>query len=259
MSILGYIIIFSLASGLLALVGGVVLLAKESWVRKFSTHFVSFAVGALLATAFLDLLPEALEMAEAQGRHAEDLLMYVLGGILVFFVLEAMILKFHPHHHDDEGEHHHATPALLLIGDTIHNFIDGAVVAVAFLTSVPLGIITALAVAAHELPQEITDFSVMLHHGWKKSKVLWVNIFSSLAALIGAVIAFVSRDAIEPHLPELLAITAGIFIYIASTDLIPELSPHHRRDRTWHIFVLLALGVLLVSTLGAYLHEVLGY
>ena len=257
MSELAYILLFSIASGLLALVGGAVLLVRQSFVRKFAIHFISFAVGALLATSFLDLLPEALEHAAEAGRSTGNLLIYALGGILAFFVLEGLILKFHPHHHEDEGgDHHHTAPTLLLIGDTIHNFIDGVVVAVAFLTSVPLGIVTALAVAAHELPQEISDFSVMLHHGWSQSKVLWANVFSSLFAVLGAVIAYVSRETIEPYLPQLLAITAGIFIYIATTDLIPELSPYHRRDKTWHIFVLIALGVGTVWFMGNLLHGV---
>lgn len=250
MSLLLWIIAGSLVSGLLSLIGGIALLANANWVRKFATHFVSFAVGALLATAFLDLLPEALELAEDQ---AESLLVAVMVGIIGFFILESLILKFHPHHHDDEETHHHVTPNLLLIGDTFHNFIDGAVITSAFLTNIPLGIVTALAVAAHELPQEIGDFSVMLHHGWSRVKVLWANIASSLSNVLGAVIAFAARDYIEPKLPQLLALTAGVFIYIAASDLIPEISTHHRRDKTSHVMILLFLGIAAVWVLKFYL------
>ena len=241
-------------SGILSLIGGAFLFVKPDLIRKFSTHLVSFAVGALLATAFLDLLPEALELGEGQGIAAANLLIAVMVGIVGFFILESLILKFHPHHHDDEDEfHHHATPRLLLVGDTMHNFIDGVVIAGAFLTSIPLGIITSLAVAAHELPQEIGDFSVMLHHGWSKAKVLWVNITSSLANILGALVAFFGIAYLEPKLPFLLAMTSGIFVYIATADLIPEISLYHRRDKTSHILVLLVLGILAVGVLRYYL------
>lgn len=251
MTLLLWILAGTIFSGLLSLAGGVTLLFKTKWISKFSTHLVSFAVGALLATAFLDLLPEAFELR--QGR-LEGLLVVVLAGIVGFFFLESLILKFHPHHHGDEEQfHHHATPNLLLAGDTFHNFIDGIVVASAFLTSIPLGIVTALAVAAHELPQEIGDFSVMLHHGWARAKVLWVNIASSLSNVFGGVLTFFARDLLEPRLPELLALTGGIFIYIAASDLIPEISLHHRRDKTSHIMLLLLLGVFAVGILKYYL------
>lgn len=251
MSLLLWIILGCLVSGLLSLAGGVGLFFNASWVRRFSVHFVSFAVGALLATAFLDLLPEALELGTGT---TEKILMATLAGIVGFFVLESLILKFHPHHHvDDEEIHHHVTLNLLWIGDTFHNFIDGVVIASAFLTSIPLGIVASMAVAAHELPQEIGDFSVMLHHGWGRAKVLWINIFSSLSNVVGGVLAFFARGYIEPKLPYLLAATAGIFIFIAAADLIPEISPEHRRDKSSHIFILLILGILVVGVLRYYL------
>src|SRR3989344_6036541 len=249
-----WIIIGCLISGILSLIGGAFLFVKPDLIRKFSTHLVSFAVGALLATAFLDLLPEALELGEGQGIAAANLLIAVMVGIVGFFILESLILKFHPHHHDDEDEfHHHTTPKLLLFGDTMHNFIDGVVIAGAFLTSIPLGIVTALAVAAHELPQEIGDFSVMLHHGWSKAKVLIANIVSSLSNIAGAFLAFFASNYLEPRLPYLLALTSGIFIYIAAADLIPEISMYHRRDKTSHVFVLIVLGIFAVGVLRYYL------
>src|SRR3989344_2528731 len=254
MSILFWILLGCLISGVLSLAGGAILLIKAEWVRKFSTHLVSFAVGALLATAFLDLLPEAFEHGEERGVGLEALLMVVMGGMIGFFLLESLILKFHPHHHEDEDEfHHHATPNLLFFGDTFHNFIDGVVIAGAFMVNVPLGIVTSLAVAAHELPQEIGDFSVMLHHGWSRAKVLWANVISSLSNIVGALITFFAGAYLQPKLPGLLALASGIFIYIAAADLIPEFPMLHRRDKTSHILLLLLLGIAAVWVLKYYL------
>ncbi len=249
MNLFGLIILFSLISGTLSLVGGIALLGRQEWVRKFSIHFVSFAVGTLLAVAFLDLLPEALELGE---NKIEGILSAALLGIILFFAIERLILRFHPHHHTDSGEepHHHPVPLLLTIGDSIHNFVDGVLLASAFLVSIPLGIVTALAVAAHELPQEFSDFSIMLYHGWSRRKVLWTNIFSSLSNVLGAVLAFLARDLITPVLPELLAITAGIFIYIAASDLIPDISSKTPPDKTSHVISLVLLGVAAVWLLG---------
>lgn len=249
MNIFLQILFFTFIAGILSLAGGIALLLRAAWVKKFAIHFVSFAAGALLATAFLDLLPEALEGRAETGA----LFVWVLAGMLLFFVIEKLILRFHSHHHEDDEEHHHPTPVLVQLGDTAHNFIDGVAIAAAFLANAPLGILTALAVAAHELPQEIGDFSIMLHHGWGRRKVLWMNIFSSLASIIGATAAYLLRGAIEPYLPHLLALTAGVFIYIASADLIPEISAKEHRDKTSHIIALLFFGVLAVGILKYYL------
>lgn len=258
MPLLLKIIIASLAGGLFSLVGGVVLLARADWVRKFSVHFVSFAVGALLAAAFLDLLPEALEFGQEAGfLQPQALFSFTLFGLLGFFVLERVIFKFHPHHHESLGEpdahHHHPAPTMLLIGDTVHNFIDGALIAVTFLADPAIGVLTTIAVAAHEIPQEIGDFSVMLSHGWSRKKVLWANVSSSLMSVVGALLAFGLKDLIVPFLPQALALTAGIFIYIAGSDLIPDIAHESNRDKLSHILLLLLLGIFAVGILGAYL------
>ena len=242
MPTLAYIIIFSLISGVLSLVGGVMLLGRAEWVRKFSVHFISFAAGTLLATAFLDLLPEALEMS---GR-TNAVLAAALLGIVSFFAIEKLIYKFHGHYYEDEGQHGHAAPTLLSIGDGIHNFADGVIVASAFLINIPLGVVAALAVAAHELPQEISDFSVMLHHGWSRAKVFWSNFGISLTNVIGAVAAYAARDALAGKLPFVIAFAAGIFIYIAGTDLFPEITPERSRDKISHILGLVFLGIAVV-------------
>lgn len=232
------------------MLGGVALLGKAGWVRKFSTHFISFAAGALLGAAFLDILPEAVEFFEDGEPH--ELLIWPLFGILAFFVLERLIWKFHPHHHEDQDGHHHPTPTLLLIGDSMHNSIDGVLIAVSFIANPALGIVAAVAVAAHEIPQEISDFSVMLHHGWSRGRVLWSNLFASLTNVLGATIAFMAQALITPVLPQLLALTAGVFIYISAVDLIPEISSKEHRDKTSHVIVLLFLGVAAVWAVGKY-------
>ncbi|MDP3740847.1 MAG: ZIP family metal transporter [bacterium] len=245
MSLFLLIIIFSIISGVLSMIGGVVLLGRAEWVKKFSIHFISFAAGTLLATAFLDLLPEALEM----HGEAKPILMATLLGIVSFFIIEKLIYRFHAHYYEDENQHNHAAPVLLSIGDAVHNFADGVIVAAAFLINVPLGIVTALAVAAHELPQEITDFSVMLHHGWSRVKVFWTNFGISLTNVLGAIAAYVARDALENKLPYIIAFAAGIFIYIAGTDLFPEITPERSRDKISHILFLVFLGIVVVWVL----------
>lgn len=243
MPLLAKIILFTFVAGVVSLVGGMALLARRKFVARFTVHFISFAAGAMLATAFLDLLPEAF--AE-EGASIEKLFLFVLAGMLTFFILERILLLHHQHHHDETGEHRHPAPILMQVADTVHNFIDGVVVAAAFLADPSLGVITALAVGSHELPQEIGDFSVMLAHGYRTKTVLLVNIGSSLAALFGAVIAYLSRSVIEPYLPELLALAGGHFIYIAAADLIPELSLKSPRDKTSHVVALLFVGIAIV-------------
>lgn len=247
MSILAQILLLSVLSGVLSMIGGWILLGNERWVRKFSIHFVSFAVGTLLAASFLDLLPEAFKL---QQKSANSVLAYTLGGIIVFFLIEQLLHKFHIHHHEDNIQHLHATPLLLSLGDGLHNFVDGLILVSAFLVNPSLGVITAVAVAAHELPQEITDFSIMLHHGWSKSLVFLSNLLVSLTNVLGAVIAYTLRDIITPFLPAILGFTAGIFIYIATSDLFPEISPRASRDKTSHVIFLLFLGIASIWILG---------
>lgn len=236
MSILGYIIVFTLIGSVVSLVGGMLLLIKQKFALKISHYLASFAAGTLLGTAFFDLLPESLELSEET-----NIFLWALIGILTFFLLERFI-----HHHNNHGEEGSQVVPLIVIGDSVHNFIDGVAMAATFLVNIPLGIVTALAVAAHEIPQEIGDFGLMLHKGVKRNKVLWINFYSALAALAGAVVTYLAKDSIEKLLPGVLALTAGFFIYIAASNLIPEI--HHRDNQKvafWET-VLLLLGVLTV-------------
>lgn len=233
--ILAYILFFTFLGSIVSLLGGVMLLLKEKFAIKISHFLAAFAAGTLLGTAFLDLLPESLE-----GGKEIDIFWWTLIGILAFFLLERFI-----HHHHDDPENKNVV-SLIVVGDSIHNFIDGVAIAATFLISIPLGIVTSLAVAAHEIPQEIADFGLMLHKGVKRNKVLKINFLSALFAMVGAILTFFARDQIEGMLPIFLALTAGFFIYIAASDLIPEIHNEDKRVVALTETLLLLLGVLVI-------------
>lgn len=255
LSTLGYIILFTLIGSVFSLVGGLFLLFNEKRTLKYSHFLAAFAAGTLLGTVFFDLFPEAIEEARSTGSasslqtssgQADVVFVWVLVGILGFFLLERFIHWFHHHQHDYEDEPIKPTVPLIILGDSVHNFIDGVVIAATFLVSIPLGIVTTLAVAAHEIPQEIGDFGILLHKGLRRKKVLMVNIGSALTALVGALISFWVGERIETSLPILLSITAGFFIYIAASDLIPEIHHENRKGFAVAETALMFLGVLTI-------------
>lgn len=247
MDILGYIILFTLLGSVVALVGGVLLLIKEKLAVKISHFLASFAAGALLGTAFFDLLPEASKHVQKGGET--NIFLWTLIGILAFFLLERFIHWFH-HHHDynevDLKKEVKSIVPLVILGDSVHNFIDGVVIAATFLFSIPLGIVTTLAVAAHEIPQEIGDFGILLHKGMKRGRVLLVNFLSALVALVGALLTYMIGESIESFLPILLSLSAGFFIYIAASDLIPEIHSEDKRVVALIETLLLLFGVLVI-------------
>lgn len=209
--------------------------------ESFSAYLVSFAAGVLLAFAFLDLLPEA---QEAAGEL--NFLIPALLGFIAFFLLERYLRLFH--HHHGHGE---KTPtALVLIGDGVHNFVDGVAITASFLTSIPLGIVTSLAVAAHEIPQEIADMGILLANGLPKAKALFYNFLSALTALLGALLAYYFADIIEGNLYIFLSLTAGFFIYISASDLIPSLHEQDLKDKSYQYILVFLLGVVLVFSSG---------
>ncbi len=239
MSVLAYILLFTLIGSVVSLIGGVLLLLKEKFALKISHYLTAFAAGALLATAFFDLLPESMEL----GGEV-NVFLWTLLGILAFFLLERFI--HHHHSHGKNLDEKKAVVPLVILGDTMHNFTDGVAIAATFLISVPLGIVTALAVAAHEIPQEIGDFGLLLNKGIKRGKVLLINLYSSLAAMAGAILTYIYKDSLEGFLPLILSVTAGFFIYIALANLIPEI--HHKENQKvafWES-VMLFVGVLVV-------------
>ncbi|MDR1794265.1 MAG: ZIP family metal transporter [Erysipelotrichaceae bacterium] len=236
------VILCSLAGGLFSLTGGfVLLLTKRKGFNPGEAGF-AFAGGALLATAFLDLIPEALQ--EADGNHT---LTFVLLGILAFYCFERSLHWFHHHHHP---EHPHSAPftTMIIVGDTLHNAFDGIAIAAGFLTSVPTGIALTLAVAAHEIPQEIGDFALMLHAGFSEKRVVMINVLSSLSTTIAAVAVYLGGGHIQLPMAALLGLVAGFFIYIALSDIIPRLDQKQEDNPKLTVALLFGVGLIALVT-----------
>jgi zinc and cadmium transporter len=239
------------ASGLASLGGvaaaGLVLALPESFLRPALSSLVSYATGALLGAAFLAIIPEALEQAPA-GTVTTG----VLAGIVLFFVLEKLVLWRHCHDHGCET--HRSSGVLVALGDGVHNFADGILIAAAFLTSVPLGISTALATLAHELPQETGDFAILLDSGYSRREALVLNGLSALATVAGTAIGYVWLDAARGLVPVVLAVSAGSFVYIATADLIPGLHRQVRFAASVRQVALLLAGAATIALLGGHDH-----
>ena len=217
MTLIVWIIIFSLLGSVVSTGGAALLLYFSEGLRRLLTpSLISYATGTLLGAAFLGMIPNALTHTQAA-----PILASVLAGILFFFLLEKMVIWRHCH---VEGcEVHGSAGTLIIFGDAFHNFFDGVVVTAAFLTSIPLGMATGLAVIAHEIPQEIGDFAILLDSGYSKRKALLYNLLSSITTLPGALIAYFFLQTAKTAVPYILAISAASFIYIAIADLIPKL------------------------------------
>jgi zinc and cadmium transporter len=201
---------------------------------------ISFATGTLLGAVFLGMLPKAMTKAEPS-----TVLGYVLFGIILFFVLEKLLIWYHCH--NEKCEIHSAAPYLILFGDAFHNFLDGVVIAAGFLISVPFGIATSLAVVAHEVPQEIGDFAILLHGGMSKKKAFLYNFLSALPTIPGALFAYVFSYYVDKVTPFILALAASSFLYIAIADLIPEI--HHKTPpgRGFYQIVLMGIGIGVIA------------
>jgi len=242
------VIFFSLVGGLFSLIGGLILIKNKKTADGLAKYATPFAAGVLLAAAFTSLLPEAIHDTEAG-----PILTATLIGFLGFFMLERFLRFFH-HHHENEAKNK-ASSSLIIIGDTLHNALDGVAIGAAFLISPSAGIIATIAVAAHEIPQEIGDFGLLLKNGMAKKKVVIINILSALATTITAVLTFGLGDSDSEAIPYLLAITAGFFIYIAASDIVPEIHDHaggNKKDiRPW----LLLTGAILILIISPIAHE----
>lgn len=218
--ILLWIIGFSLLGSIGALAGaGLLLFFPESSRRNLVPHLISYATGTLLGAAFLGMIPAGLAQVPADA-----VMITLLAGIVIFFAMEKCVLWRHCH--DRECKVHGSAGPLILVGDALHNFVDGAVIAAAFLTSIPLGITTAFAVIAHEVPQEVGDFAILLDNGYERKQAILLNSLSAAATLPGALLAYWWLDEMREAIPYILAFSAASFIYIAIADLIPGL---HRR------------------------------
>lgn len=266
MNLLLLIIIFTAVGGILSvLAAGVFLLLPDEQRNNVLPHGISFAIGALLAVAFWGLIPEAFEAVKPE--QFQLLSGTVLLGILGFFVLEKLLVWRHCHFGDcaayDDEEHQHdhdhgvskSAGALIILGDSIHNFVDGVLIGAAFLTDAHLGIVTSLAVAAHEIPQEVGDFAILLQSGYKKGKALFYNILASLTTVIGGVLAYFCLADLRASLPYFLALASSSFIYIAVADLIPSLHKKTDTKSSLQQIALITVGVLLICTLHSIAHH----
>ena len=259
MSLLFLVIIFTALGGVLSvLAASLFLLLPEKKRENILPHGVSFAIGALLAVSFWGLIPHAFE--EVEPEQFQSLSAMILAGILGFFVLEKLLIWRHCHSgsceaHAEDGHGHQAAGSLIIMGDSIHNFVDGVLIAAAFLTDVKLGIVTSLAVAAHEIPQEVGDFAILLHSGYSRGKALFYNILASLATVFGGVLALYGLEDVHDSLPYFLALAASSFIYIAVADLIPTLHKKTEIKVSLQQFALIAAGVVLICSLHGIAHN----
>lgn len=234
-----YILIFTFLGSVGSLIGGIYLLWNKKFTQRTSHLLISFAAGVLLGAAFFDLVPEGANLVPLS-----TVLNLTLVGFFVFFIFERFIHGIHHHAENESGERR--TVELIIVGGAFHKAIDGAAIAATFLVNVPLGIITAIAVGAHEIPREVGDFAVMLRRGIKPQRVFLFNFLSALSALVGAMLMFVFSSKLQAFLPVLLSITAGFFIYISATALIPEIHEKNKGRFAFLETLFIILGVLVV-------------
>jgi len=257
MPLLAWIVLFSALGGIASAAFAVVFLwIPEPRTARLLPHFVSFATGALLGAALLALLPEAIARAGPAGAHAIGVTL--AAGLGAFFLIEKLVLWWHTEAGDEQSEHSHAghshgrdhaSGVLVLVGDSLHNMLDGVLIAAAFLTSVSLGVVTTLAVAAHEVPHRVGDFALLLHAGFSRMRALLLNVATGIASIAGALAAYLGLSRALGALPYALAIASAGFLYIAVAGLIPGL--HRRADlRTSAaqvILITLGAGVIAVA------------
>jgi zinc and cadmium transporter len=256
MPVLTWIVVATLLGGILSVIGAAAfaLRARPAQVPML----ISYAIGTLLGAAFLEILPHALELSPGPERVTGT----VLVGILLFFLLEKLMLWRHSHveeSHAYEPLHaagdHRRVAMMVIVGDTFHNCVDGVIIAGAFLVSVDLGIVTALAIIAHEVPQEVGDFLVLLHSGYSKRQAFAYNVLAGMAMLLGGVLAYYALQTMHEWIPLLLAIAAASMIYVAVADLIPGL--HGKRDlaTTLQQSALIVAGVATVGLVSEWAHS----
>jgi zinc and cadmium transporter len=242
---LGWILAASFAGGTLSVaLAAFALYLRASWIPML----VSFAIGTLLGAAFLEIIPHAFDQGDAH-----EAALSILGGIFGFFVLEKLMLWRHCHTEDCEAHDHHGhahdhgrSGALIIVGDTIHNFVDGLLIAAAFLQSTELGIVAAVAIIAHEIPSEVGDFLILLHSGYSRARALAMNLLSSAATLVGGVLGYFALQALQGLETILLGIVAASMIYVAVADLIPGLHrrPQLRDGATQTVLIALGIGCI---------------
>src|SRR3954463_13256945 len=248
---LGWILAASVAGGALSVgFAAFSLLLRASWVSML----VSYAIGALLGAAFLEVIPQAFK------ENPREAAVSILAGIFAFFVLEKLLLWRHCHTEHCEVHDQHREPhdhgrsgALIIVGDTVHNFVDGVLIAAAFLQSTQLGIVAALAIVAHEIPQEVGDFLILLHSGYSRARALALNLLSSLATIVGGIGGYYGLQRFGNWEAALLGVVAASMIYVAVADLIPGLHKRPELKDTASQALLIALGIGSIALVGVLL------
>jgi len=240
MGTLLWIILATIIVSLIAFVGIIVLALRKKSLESIILILVALSAGALIGGAFLHLIPEALEFGDP------NIFLYVIGGFVLFFIIEKVLHWRHCHKKDCKI---HTFAYMNLFGEGIHNFIDGLIIAASFVVSIPLGIATTLAVIMHEIPQEIGDFGVLVYGGFRRKKALMLNFLIALTAIGGGLIGYVLSSTIGGIMPVLLAIAAGGFIYIAASDLIPELREEVKIGRPLLIILVFLIGISIMFAL----------
>jgi zinc and cadmium transporter len=236
------IIIATLLVSLISFVG--IILSYEK-IKRFMHYFISFAAGIIIAFAFFDLIPESLDALGLQKVSVEFSMLFIVGGVLLFFLIESFM---HWHHCGKDDDHDKPHGKLVLVGASVHNFIDGLLIAGAFIVGTPAGIITTLLVMIHEIPHEFGHFAVLIHSGMTKSKALWLNFLSALLAIAGGIMGFFIFDAVHTLAPYALLVTAGGFLYVALSDIVPSLHQHETNRK----MIFLESLIFLATIVGAY-------
>lgn len=252
------LLIYAFIGSVAGLIGGLILLSNRILAKRLAHVSIPLAAGVLLAVSFLDLFPEAV--AEI-GDLAFTVVLIVF---VVLFLIERFLLYFHHHQGDDaiEGEsgsdHSHKNESsipLIIFGDTIHNFIDGIAIGTAFLINPSLSLVVAISTFLHETPHEIADFGILIAKGWKSKKVFMANLLSSMATFPGAILAYKYAEGMESGVGIMVAIAAGFFLYVATTDFIPD-ATHSARTHLKESAVFLLIGVVAVILLNAFIPEI---
>jgi zinc and cadmium transporter len=236
------VLFYSLIGGAISLIGGLLLIRDKKSAKKLAIYGTPFAAGALLAAVFVDLLPEGV------NYNADQVFIGCMFGFLGFFIFQRVLGSLHHHHDDDEqGIKHNSSRLTIVIGNTAHNALDGVAIGAAFLVSVPTGIVTTIAVAAHEIPHEIGDFALLLSRKMSRRAVIVINIFGALLSSVVAVFVFWLGGSEQIPVGLLLGISAGFLLYIAGSDIIPDINSEAPKKFTkdWQLFLLLA-GVAVV-------------
>lgn len=235
-----YILLASFLTGFVSLFLALLLLLNKKLAQKISFSLVSVAAGALLATAFLEIIPEAVEL---EG----NIFALILSSMVLFFIIERLFIFLH--HHEEEDRRLMPAREVLFFGDAMHNFIDGVAIAGAFLVSFEVGLVTSLAVFIHEIPHEIGDLGILLQGGMERGKILLFNLSTEVFSLAGAISAFIFAQSLSTFLPVILAFTAGNFIYLSATDLIPEIHRKAEKSLALNQTLLFLLGIILIFIL----------